>query len=328
MDDNLQSSLLGKIAAYTEILVKDPRSTIFVSLAETYRKMGMFDDARKIIDKGLQLHPDFSPAHIVLARVLCQQDDYPGSIDAFEKALEIDPESLAALVGYARVRILLGEEDSARDLLLRARQLSPADPVINKLLLSLPEEVTDEVTAERPDAGAEDVVDEVTAELPDEAPDEMVDEEFAQDSVTAADSEEDADGQATVEPGLVSMTLAELYERQGLTDEALRLYQQLLALNPDDLNLRHKIRDLETGPEQEATSAGQDTGADDASEPTDTDEGSVLEATAPGDSDTPVEAAHSSGGLTDEPDISEQEQTVVATLNQWLSNIQQRRRDV
>ncbi len=32
-EQNQQSLLLGKIAAYTEILVKDPNSTIFVSLA-------------------------------------------------------------------------------------------------------------------------------------------------------------------------------------------------------------------------------------------------------------------------------------------------------
>jgi len=91
-DQYQQSLLLGKIAAYTEILVKDYNSTIFVSLAETYRKLGMFDDARQIISKGLTLHPDFSPAYIVLARTLCQLEDYSGSVTAFEQALEFDDE--------------------------------------------------------------------------------------------------------------------------------------------------------------------------------------------------------------------------------------------
>ena len=208
-DQNQQSLLLGKIAAYTEILVKDPGSTIFVSLAETYRKMGMIDDARQIITKGLDLHPDFSPAHIVLARVLCQLEDFDGSVAAFERALELDEESLAALVGYARVQILLGNEGVARELLLRARHLTPADPVINKLLLSLPEEI------------------------------EVVEGES--DDVVGLSDEPSGD---TAE--LVSPTLAELYLDQGLTEKALDIFQQLSLRNPDDLTLRRRVKELES----------------------------------------------------------------------------------
>jgi len=207
-DQNRQSLLLGKIAAYTEILVKDSNSTIFVSLAETYRKMGMFDDARQIISKGLTLHPDFSPAYIVLARILCQLEDYFGSVAAFEKALDFDAESLAALVGYARVQILLGDEESARKLLLKARSLSPADPVINKLLLSLPD-VSDHNH-------------------------EMKDQDI--------DCKEETLDNST---SLVSSTLADLYLAQGLSEKALELYQRLSVKNPDNLSLRRRVKELE-----------------------------------------------------------------------------------
>ncbi len=210
-DQNQQSLLLGKVAAYTEILVKDPSSTIFVSLAETYRKMGMLDDARQIITKGLKLYPDFGPAYIVLARVLCQLDDFDNSSAAFEKALDFDPESLAALVGYARVQILLKNDAAARELLLRARKLSPADPVINKLILSLPE-ISEAMVAEADEA------DEV-AEQGDELPD--------------------------ISTSLVSPTLADMYLSQGLTERSLELYQQLSAQNPDDLTLRRRVKELE-----------------------------------------------------------------------------------
>ena len=74
-EQNQQSSLLGNIAAYTEILAKDPNSTIFVSLSEAYRKMGMLDDARDVIKRGLINNPEYAPAHIDLARILCQQGD-------------------------------------------------------------------------------------------------------------------------------------------------------------------------------------------------------------------------------------------------------------
>jgi tetratricopeptide (TPR) repeat protein len=207
-DQNQQSLLLGKIAAYTEILVKDSNSTIFVSLGETYRKMGMLDDARQIISKGLTLHSDFSPAYIVLARTLCQLEDYSGSVVAFKRALDLDVESLAALVGYARVQILLGEEQSARELLLKARHLTPADPIINKLLLSLPDvpDLKDQGIDVDTDQGVEPV-----------------------DNSTS----------------LVSSTLADLYLAQGLSQKALHLYQRLSVKSPDDLSLRRRVKELE-----------------------------------------------------------------------------------
>jgi len=207
-DQNQQSLLLGKIAAYTEILVKDSNSTIFVSLGETYRKMGMLDDARQIISKGLTLHSDFSPAYIVLARTLCQLEDYSESVVAFERALDLDVESLAALVGYARVQILLGEEQSARELLLKARHLTPADPVINKLLLSLPD-------------------------VPD-----------PKDQSIAADTDQGEDP-VDNSTSLVSSTLADLYLAQGLSQKALHLYQRLSVKSPDDLSLRRRVKELE-----------------------------------------------------------------------------------
>ncbi|MCW8892278.1 MAG: tetratricopeptide repeat protein [Deltaproteobacteria bacterium] len=281
-DQNQQSTLLGKIAAYTEILVKDPRSTIFVSLAETYRKMGMFDDARQILSKGLELHSDFSPAHIVLARVLCQLEDFESSEVSFQRALELDNESLAALVGYGRVKILLGEEAEARKLLLRARDLSPADPVINKLLLSLPDELPDN---------------------------------------EAVDEEEDPKAPAA---SLVSSTLAQLYLNQGLREEALNLYRELLAQSPDDLALRRKIKELEA---EDSTEESSDIISDSAVDLPDQQEDVVPEAL---DENTEVTDQPVTTGQEDENtgttlSGSATDASVLEVLNQWLVSIQQRR---
>jgi len=269
-DQNMQSLLLGKIAAYTEILVKDPNSTIFVSLGETYRKMGMFDDARQIIAKGLELHPDFGPAHIVLGRVLCQLDDFDGSVTSFENALALDSESLAALVGYARVQILLGDEESAKELLLRARELSPADPIINKLLLSLPDDCP------------------AVGDTENEAVDDL-------DTVVATP--------------LISTTLADLYLEQGLTEKALDIYQQLSRQNPDDLTLRRRLKDIEGLLVEDVIDP------DSRPEPVNTEEVSVV-----------TIQEHSESTVSDSGDHGDD--SVLKTLNRWLSNIQSRRANV
>ncbi|MCF6178627.1 MAG: hypothetical protein L3J63_04450, partial [Geopsychrobacter sp.] len=138
MVESQQNSLLGKIAAYTEILSSDPRSTIFVSLSESYRRMGMLEDAFSVAVKGLKFLPEYGPGHVVLARIQCQQDDLLGSEKSFKKALQLDGDNLAALVGCSRLYLLQDLTLKAKELLLKARELSPADSVINKLLLSIP----------------------------------------------------------------------------------------------------------------------------------------------------------------------------------------------
>ncbi len=290
IEQNQQSLLLGKIAAYTEILVKDPSSTIFISLAETYRKMGMFDDARQIISKGLDLHPDVSAAYIVLARILCQLEDFDGSVAAFEQALEFDQDNLAALVGYARVQILLGDEEAARQLLLSARSLSPADPVINKLLLSLP------------------------------------DEEDSKDEEPIALVEQSAESVEKTSP-LVSSTLAELYLVQGLTAKALDLFQRLSIQNPDDLSFRRRVKELESQLLEEGQHGNE--GSDGvvselqenlSSVPEDSVEEVGVAVQSQPELETEVIVPDSQESLSDDP--------VLSTLNRWLSNIQQRRENV
>ncbi|NOY14025.1 MAG: tetratricopeptide repeat protein [Deltaproteobacteria bacterium] len=289
-----QNSLLGKIAAYTEILAKDPKSTIFVSLGEAYRKMGMLDDARQVIERGLEDHSDFSPAHIVLGRILFQQGDYSGSEASFQRALHWDAESLAALVGYARLNIVLGREEKARALLLDARQLSPADPVINKLLLSLPEKTPDVCVTEP-------------------------------EKVTVS-----ADKAETVLP-LASSTLADLYLKQGLSQQALEIYRQLLLDDPDNFLLRRKIRDIEGGQVAEDDSsaiAESDESAVDAGA-ADNDHKPELSVTDAASTAPPVAAdEETAGAVSTVSGLTIADEQALATLNRWLAGIQQRRADV
>jgi len=289
-EETLQASLLGKIAAYTEILHKDPNSTIFVSLSEAYRKLGQLDDARQIVQAGLEKHQDFSPGYIVLARILCQQSDYSASDAAFSKALELDENSLAGLVGYARLLVLTDEIEKARQSLLKARSLSPADPVINKFLNSLPN------TENKEESAAE--LNEISAPL-------------------------------------VSETLADLYIKQGLPEKALEVFHELLRNDPDDLELRRRIRDTELlmqgelpQPEVEST---LEEAIEDVSSEHNIEESlgelpdaelkftNIFEETETDDSE--------SGHEYIDVDVTEDLSPLVV-LNQWLENIQKRRSNV
>ena len=257
----------------------------------------MLDDARDVIERGLLNSTEFAPAHIVLARILCQQGDYQGSEASFQQALNLDNRSLAALVGFSRLNILLGNESRARELLLEARDQSPADSVINKLLLSLPTEPEPKPESKpKPESEPEPAIDEIS------------------------DEEELVAKESTSLP-LASVTLAELYLQQGLGKEALEMYRRLSVQKPNDLMLRRKIRALE----DQFDSADSD-GSDDGPSASDVSAlaSPVIDpAESQGSEDLAKEIASESEGA----DLSSQGR-VLETLNLWLDNIQQRRGDV
>jgi tetratricopeptide (TPR) repeat protein len=203
-------SLLGKIASYTEILAKDPHSTVFVPLCEAYRQMGLLDDALDIALKGTQVLPGFSPGFTALGRIQAQQGNLEEATLAFEKALSLDRNSLASLKGLAKVRSRLGGKEQARDLLLRAAALQPEDDGVRRWLDQLGPQPSPPST--QPDQGEEDV-----PSPPSPRP-----------------------GKPKNDP-ISTGTIAEIYVRQGFLKRAAKIYRDLLQSDPHNEDIRQKL---------------------------------------------------------------------------------------
>ena len=204
-------SMLGKIANYVEILSRDPHSTVFVSLAEIYRKMGMLDDALEVARNGVEALSSFSPGHTALGRILAQRGQLEEAERAFARAVEIDPESLPALKGLARVCALGKQGERARQLLKRAAELAPDDQAVRKMLAALGPESASEERAPQPAPPSES-------------------------AGTAAAGEDN-------EP-IATATIAEIYVKQGLLDKALKVYGDLVRANPGNDRLRDRYQML------------------------------------------------------------------------------------
>lgn len=208
-------SLLGKIAGYTEILAKDPRSTIFVPLCEAYRQMGMLDDALDIARKGVQALPSFGPGYTVLGRIQAQRGAIEEAITAFEIALESDAGSLAALRGLARIRLQRGEKELAMELLQRFVALKPDDEAARKMLASLGKASS---PPPRPELKSPAKIT-VTAPPPSNL------------------------SKKAGEP-ISTPTIAEIYIKQGFPKRAMKVYRDLLNADPHNDVIRQKLIDL------------------------------------------------------------------------------------
>jgi Flp pilus assembly protein TadD len=124
---------------------ENPQGLTFAPLAEAYRKTGDAERALAILRPGLELHPDYIPASIVLGRCQLDLGDAAGAEAAFGHVLSLDPENVIALKALAdlterdgrfaesaeRLRVLLDVDrsnDEAREQLARVEAAALAAP--------------------------------------------------------------------------------------------------------------------------------------------------------------------------------------------------------
>jgi tetratricopeptide (TPR) repeat protein len=82
---------------------ENPHGLTFAPLAEVHRKNGDISRALELLRVGLELHPNYIPASIVLGR--CHQDmgDLPAAAEAFAHVLRLDDENVIALKSLADI---------------------------------------------------------------------------------------------------------------------------------------------------------------------------------------------------------------------------------
>lgn len=206
-------SLIGKIGSYLQIVAKDPSSTAFVPLAEAYRQIGLLDDALEAARLGTRMLPHFSPGFSTMGRILGQMGRIDEAMSAFARALSIDPQSQAALMGLARLHLVRGERDLARNILKEAQAFHPEDEKIADMLVAL--------------------------DLP--RPWQDIREAS---QVQGSSLEATAESTETTEP-IPTATLAEIYAKQGLLDKAVKVYEDILKENPDNDSARQRLQLLQ-----------------------------------------------------------------------------------
>jgi hypothetical protein len=98
---------------------ENPQGLTFAPLAEVHRKNGDVPRALELLTAGLELHPNYIPASIVLGR--CHQDlgDLPAAEAAFAHVLRLDDENVIALKSLADINERLKRYDDAESWLRR-----------------------------------------------------------------------------------------------------------------------------------------------------------------------------------------------------------------
>lgn len=202
----------------------NPDGLVFARLADAYRRSGRTERALALLEEGLEQHPDYTTAHLVRGRALLDVGRPEEATRAFERAVELDADNRVALRALRDLAEGRGDDEEASR--WRSR-LQGADPE--------PERESAPVTGS-PES----------------------EEELAREIAAMADDGwwSRGDGESEEEEEVVTETMARLYERQGLLEEAAAVYEELLERRPGDDDLARRLRDLRARASGEAPSSG------------------------------------------------------------------------
>lgn len=119
-----QSALLAK---YYGLYKKNPRSKVFAPLAEAFRKLGMLDDALKILKEGIRHHPNYTLGYIVLANCYYDQEKFDLTYNTLRPIISQNADNISLQKIFAQACIHLGHLEEALDTYKYLLFLNPRD---------------------------------------------------------------------------------------------------------------------------------------------------------------------------------------------------------
>lgn len=218
-------ALLGKMAGYIEMQVKDPYSTVFAALSDIYRTFGLHEEAVAVAQKGSEMVPTYAPGFVALGRALAEKGDPAGASSAYRQALSLDPANLAALTGLASSTLGCGQNEEALALLTQAQALDPDDEVVKQLLPVVKKLAATPAPPSAPDgANSFNPFDKVTKVVGEEQPEHRA--------------------AAVSLPPIATATLADIYIKQGFPERAIKVFRDLLEEDPGNAGIRQRYDEL------------------------------------------------------------------------------------
>lgn len=281
-DDKIK--LLPEIEQLTEKLLADPKSRIFAQLADAYRKCAMYDEAIDTAKKGLEIHPNYAVAHLILGRCYMAKKMYALAREEFELTVRNDPQNL---VGYRLLaetyerqnmypeavrfyQMVLDLDPTNADIAEKVENLKgairPAEPPRPQPALEpetpspspgpapeAPGKPQESITPEPQGLEEEPIKHEMPAPEPivieavAQSPDvvpPIAEETPIQEIITIAEASPGEPVEKTDEIPGSTATLAELYASQGHFEKAVEAYRELIAAEPDNQAYKARMDEL------------------------------------------------------------------------------------
>jgi tetratricopeptide (TPR) repeat protein len=117
----------SEIAKLTERISKDPKSKLFVPLAEEYKKAGDIEMSIHVLTEGLKNNPGYVTARSFLGRLLFEKGDLAGAQKEFDEVAKTIPDNLMAQRKLGDLYVLQNRPADALKHYKIALSLNPGD---------------------------------------------------------------------------------------------------------------------------------------------------------------------------------------------------------
>jgi len=134
---NPEAGAVSRIAELKERVEKDPKSRLFVQLAEEYRKAGQPGEAIAGLRRGLEHHPTYVAAWNMLGKLYVENGRDIDAAPVFERALGLDRENVVAARLLGDVCYRRGQFLDAIKRYKLARAISPGDDELDATIEAL-----------------------------------------------------------------------------------------------------------------------------------------------------------------------------------------------
>ncbi len=131
----------SEIAKLTERISKDPKSKLFVPLAEEYKKIGDIEMAIHVLSEGLKINPGYLTARSFLGRLLLEHGDFAASQSEFEEVVKAIPDNLLAHRKLGDLNLLQKRYEDALKHYKIVLTLNPGDAEIASIISEIESEM-------------------------------------------------------------------------------------------------------------------------------------------------------------------------------------------
>ncbi|MCX8094259.1 MAG: tetratricopeptide repeat protein [Candidatus Goldbacteria bacterium] len=210
-------ALSAEIEELKKKLSQNPDSLIFVPLADAYRKAGLYDEAIEVCKKGLEKHPTYTSARVVLGRVYIEKNKFDEAIQELKKVESVDSDNIMVHTMLGNMYLKKKMYAEAVEQFQRVLSLNPEDIEIQEKLkeaLSAKQEIT-----------------------------KPVEKEEKKEQINSSEKQ----GKIVEKPQIdiqKSLKAAELYTKKEDFEKAIEVYKELLDLDPENIVVQQRLREV------------------------------------------------------------------------------------
>ncbi len=209
------------------------------SLAQAKITRGDFAGAQALADKAKSVNNKSNLSDQILGAISSSQNDVAGTLSAFKRAHEVDPNDTQPIVAIVRTYLQSGKSNEALSFIVNVLKTNPNN-VDAKLILG-------QLYANAGNfQGASDTYSEIIKAQPTNS------EAYQQLSAVQYKAKQLAEAEKTIDQGLeiapedfgLQLAKASIYETTGRYDEAIKVYESMFIIRPDSEIVANNLASL------------------------------------------------------------------------------------